>query len=313
LIGELQIVDIGITSNVIDSQNLELQVTEEADLRSWFQKRSSDSHKGSYGHVLVIAGSRGKGGSAGLTSLAALRMGCGLVTLALPESCQKKFEFQPLEVMTVPAPETALGTFALSSKDVLLKHAKGKAAVAIGPGISTEPETVQLINELLPLIDCPLIIDADGINAIAQNQNLISKLSAETVLTPHPKEMSRISGIEISKILKNRVDITRQFALDYSVNIILKGASSIVCQPDGITTINPTGNPGMATAGTGDILTGIIASLIAQGFSSAKAAIAGTYLHGLSGDIFANEESQTSLIAGDLLRTLPKSIKRILH
>ena len=313
LIGELQIVDIGITSDVIVSQNIKLQVTEEADLISWFQKRPADSHKGSYGHVLVIAGSRGKGGSAGLTALAALRMGCGLVTLALPESCQKKLEFHPLEVMTVSAPETALGTFSLSSKEVLLSHAKGKAAVAIGPGISTEPETVQLINELLPLIDCPLIIDADGINAIAQNQNLISKLSAETILTPHPKEMSRISGIKISKILKNRVDITRQFALDHSVNIILKGASSIVCQPDGITTINPTGNPGMATAGTGDILTGVIASLIAQGFSSPKAAIAGTYLHGLTGDIYASQESQTSLIAGDLLRTLPKTIKRILH
>jgi NAD(P)H-hydrate epimerase len=313
LIGELQIVDIGITSDVIVSQNIKLQVTEEADLISWFQKRPADSHKGSYGHVLVIAGSRGKGGSAGLTALAALRMGCGLVTLALPESCQKKLEFHPLEVMTVSAPETALGTFSLSSKEVLLSHAKGKAAVAIGPGISTEPETVQLINELLPLIDCPLIIDADGINAIAQNQNLISKLSAETILTPHPKEMSRISGIKISKILKNRVDITRQFALDHSVNIILKGASSIICQPDGMTTINPTGNPGMATAGTGDILTGVIASLIAQGFSSPKAAIAGTYLHGLTGDIYASQESQTSLIAGDLLRTLPKTIKRILH
>ena len=313
LIGELQIVDIGITQNIIDSQNLELQVTEEADLRNWFQKRSADSHKGSYGHVLVIAGSRGKGGAAGLTSLAALRMGCGLVTLALPESCQKTLEFHPLEVITVPVPETALGTFALSSKEVLLSHAKGKAAVAIGPGISTEPETVQLINEILPLIDCPLIIDADGINAIAQNKNLISKLGIETILTPHPKEMSRISGIEISKILKNRVEVTRQFALDNSVNIILKGASSIICQPNGMTTINPTGNPGMATAGTGDILTGIIASLVAQGFSSPKSAIAGTYLHGLTGDIYAKEESQTNLIAGDLLRTLPKSMKRILH
>jgi hydroxyethylthiazole kinase-like uncharacterized protein yjeF len=313
LIGELQIVDIGITSNVIDSQNLELQVTEEADLRSWFKKRPTDSHKGSYGHVLVIAGSRGKGGSAALTSLAALRMGCGLVTLALPEGCQKKLEFHPLEVMTVPAPETTMGTFSLSSKEILLNHAKGKAAVAIGPGISTEPETVQLINEILPLIGCPLIIDADGINAIAQNPNLISKLGVETILTPHPKEMSRITGIEISKILKNKVDITRQFALDHSVNIILKGASSIICQPNGMATINPTGNPGMATAGTGDILTGIIASLIAQGFSSPKAAIAGTYLHGLTGDIYASEESETSLIAGDLLRTLPKTIKRILH
>ena len=313
LMGEIETIDIKIPSEVVDSQTIKVQVTEEADLHSWFRKRATDSHKGNFGHVLVIAGSKGKGGAAGLASLAALRMGCGLVTLALPESCQKALEFNPLEVMTVPAPETDAGTFALSAKKILLNHCKGKAAVAIGPGLSTEPETVQLLNELLPAIDCPLIIDADGVNAIAQSPNLISKLGADTVLTPHPKEMSRISGVETSKILESRIENAEKFARSYSVNIVLKGASTIISEPNGLTTINPTGNPGMATAGSGDVLTGVIASLIAQGFSSPKAAIAGTYLHGLAGDIFAKSESQTSLIAGDLLRTLPESMKRILH
>jgi NAD(P)H-hydrate epimerase len=187
------------------------------------------------------------------------------------------------------------------------------SAVAIGPGLSTEPETVQLLRELLPIIDCPLIIDADAVNALAQNPETISQLKRDTILTPHPKEMSRVMGIETSKILEKRIEFARKFALDHSVIIVLKGAATIISQPNGITTINTTGNPGMATAGSGDILTGIIASLVAQGFSTPKAAIAGTYLHGLSGDIFAQKESQASLIAGDLLRTLPETMKRILH
>ena len=187
------------------------------------------------------------------------------------------------------------------------------SAIAIGPGLSTEPETVQLLRELLPVIDCPLIIDADAVNALAQSPETISQLKTNAVLTPHPKEMSRVTGIEISKIVEKRIEVARKFARDHSVTIVLKGAATIISQPNGLTTINPTGNPGMATAGSGDILSGIIASLVAQGFSSPKAAIAGTYFHGLSGDIFAQGESQTSLIAGDLLRTLPETIKRILH
>ena len=187
------------------------------------------------------------------------------------------------------------------------------SAIAIGPGLSTEPETVQLLRELLPVIDCPLIIDADAVNALAQSPETISQLKTNAILTPHPKEMSRVTGIEISKIVEKRIAVARKFARDHSVTIVLKGAATIISQPNGLTTINPTGNPGMATAGSGDILSGIIASLVAQGFSSPKAAIAGTYLHGLSGDIFAQGESQTSLIAGDLFRTLPETMKRILH
>ena len=313
IMGELKTVDIKIPPEVVDSQLFKIHVTEEADLRPWFPKRLADSHKGTYGHVLVVAGSRGKGGAAALTALAALRTGCGLVTLAIPESCQRALEFYPLEVMTVSASETDSGSFALSAKETLLNNCKGKSAVAIGPGLSTEPETVQLLSELLPAINCPLVIDADGVNSLAKYPNLISKLDSSTVLTPHPKEFSRISGIGISKILENRIECVTKFARKHSINIILKGAASIIAQPNGIATINPTGNPGMATGGSGDILTGVIASLIAQGLSSPKAAIAGAYLHGLAGDIFAQTESETSLIAGDLLRTLPESIKRILN
>ncbi|MBT3515700.1 MAG: NAD(P)H-hydrate dehydratase [Nitrospina sp.] len=313
LMREVELIDIGIPPELVESECLEIQVTEDSDLKTWFPQRSADSHKGDYGHVLVIAGSKGKSGAAGLTALATLRMGCGLVTLALPESCQKAFELHPMEVMTVPAPETDVGTFALSAKSILLNHSIGMSAVAIGPGLSTEPETVQLLRELLPIIDCPLIIDADALNCLAQSLDTISQLKTEAILTPHPKEMSRLMGIETPKILENRIEFASKFARDHSVIIVLKGAATVICQPNGLTTINPTGNPGMATAGSGDVLTGIIASLVAQGFSTPKAAIAGTYLHGLSGDIFAQKESQASLIAGDLLRTLPETMKRILQ
>ena len=204
LMGEIELIDIGIPPELVESEEIEIQVAEESDLRAWFPQRSTDTHKGDYGHVLVIAGSQGKAGAAGLTALAALRMGCGLVTLALPESCQKAFELYPLEVMTVSAPETDAGTFALAAKNVLLNHSRGMSAVAIGPGLSTEPETVQLLRELLPIIDCPLIIDADALNCLAQSPTTISQLKAEAILTPHPKEMSRLMGIETPKILENQ-------------------------------------------------------------------------------------------------------------
>ncbi|KMP11301.1 hypothetical protein UZ36_05010 [Candidatus Nitromaritima sp. SCGC AAA799-C22] len=311
--GDIETVDIGLPQRAVATQSLRVQVIEESDLRSWLKKRPPDSHKGTYGHVLVIAGSKGKGGAAGLTALAALRAGCGLVTLALPEGCQRALEFSPLEVMTVSAPETASGSFALAAKKVLLDQCAGKSTVAIGPGLSTEPETVKLLSELLPAIDCPLVIDADGLSGLAQCPGLLSRLNPDTVLTPHPKEMSRISGLDTGKILENRVEVAAGFAREHSLNLVLKGAASLIALPDGTVMINPTGNPGMATAGSGDVLTGIIAALIAQGLSSEEAAIAGTYLHGLAGDIFAQVESQTSLIAGDLLRKLPEGMKRILH
>jgi NAD(P)H-hydrate epimerase len=310
--GEIEIVDIGLPHGAVDSQPLRVRVTEESDLHSWLRPRPSDSHKGSYGHVLVIAGSRGKGGAAGLTALAALRTGCGLVTLALPEGCQRALEFHPLEVMTVPAPETPSGSFALAAKKVLLDQCKGKSAVVIGPGLSTDTETVELLNNLLPEIYCPMVIDADGLNGLARHSELLSTLKSDTVLTPHPKEMSRLLGLKTEDILKNRIEIAAEFARKYSLCLVLKGAASLIALPDGSVTINPTGNPGMATAGSGDVLTGIIASIIAQGYSSGEAAIAGTYLHGLAGDIFAETETQASLIAGDLMRTLPESLKRIL-
>ena len=309
---EVRLIDIGIPAKACEGQNIQVHQSEERDIESYFEKRDPNSHKGSYGHVLVLAGSRGKSGAAGLTALAVLRAGAGLCTLALPDSSQKAFEVHPMEVMTVPLSETANGTLSLQAKESILDLLKGKSAVAIGPGISTDPETVALIGEILPQIQCPLVIDADALNALSLHKDGLTKLPPETVLTPHPKEMSRLTGVPTEEIQKNRIATASKFSSEHSLTLVLKGSPSLIGLDDGSAVINPTGNAGMATGGSGDVLTGIIAGLMAQGLSASQASIAGTYIHGQAGDHFAESESQTTLIAGDLLRCLPDTLKRIL-
>ena len=307
---ETRLIDIGIPEKARVKQNIRVHQCEEEDIKSYFQKRNPNSHKGDYGHVLVLAGSRGKEGAAGLTALAVLRSGAGLCTLALPASCQKAVH--PMEVMTAPLPETANGTLSLQAKEPILDLLKDKSALAIGPGITTDPETVALIGEILPLIQCPLVLDADALNAISSHKDWLEKLKPETVLTPHPKEMSRLTGVSTQEIQRNRVATAAQFATEHSLTLVLKGSPTLIALADGSVTINPTGNAGMATGGSGDVLTGIIAGLMAQGLTPCSASIAGSYIHGQAGDHFAETESQTTLIAGDLLRCLPESLKRIL-
>ena len=306
---KVELLDIGIPNHI--EQNIQVHLLEEKDIKSIFHSRQQDTHKGNYGHVLVLAGSTGKAGAAGLSALGALRAGCGLCTLALPETCQKAFELHPMEVMTVPLPETQSGTLSIKAKEPILRLLEGKSVVAIGPGMTTEPETVKLIGEILPFIKCPLILDADAINALEKNMDWLDNLKS-VVLTPHPKEMSRLTGLSTQEIQKNRISVAIEFAQKKSVILLLKGSPSLIATPDGNVYINPTGNPGMATGGSGDVLTGIIAGLAAQNISPKNASIAGAYIHGYSGDIFSEVETQTSLIAGDLLRNLPNVLKKIL-
>ena len=306
---KVELLDIGLPNYI--EQNIQVHLLEEIDIKSIFHSRQQDTHKGNFGHVLVLAGSTGKAGAAGLTALGALRAGCGLCTLALPETCQKAFELHPMEVMTVPLPETQLGTLSIKAKEPILKLLEGKSVVAMGPGLTTEPETVKLIGEILPFIKCPLILDADAINALEKHVDWLDDIKS-VVLTPHPKEMSRLTGLSTQEIQKNRISAAIEFAQKKSVILLLKGAPSLIATPDGNVYINPTGNPGMATGGSGDVLTGIIAGLAAQNISPKNASIAGAYIHGYSGDIFSENETQTSLIAGDLLRNLPNALKQVL-
>lgn len=312
VMGDTEVIDISLPQKAIDAQPPAVQMVEPCDIAAWLKKRPRDAHKGDFGHVLVIAGALGKGGAAGLTALASLRAGCGLVTLGIPESCQKALEFHPLEVMTVPLAETENGTLAVKAKDRIAEHLQGKSALAIGPGISTDPETVRLLREVLPTVQVPMVLDADAVNCLALDGGLELLKNSEVILTPHPKEMSRISGLSTQEIQANRIETASRFAQENSVHLVLKGARTILAFADGSVFINPTGNPGMATAGSGDVLTGIIAGLIAQGLKIQQAAIAGTYLHGLSGDIYAEKSAEASLIAGDLLNGIPESLNRVL-
>ena len=310
--GEVQILDISIPYEAIEKQNIPVAWLEFDDIQSLVPQRSADTHKGDYGHTLVLAGSKGKGGAAGLTGLAALRAGAGLVTLAVPESCHQALEFNPLETMTVALPETKSGCISTKAIDTLLENLKGKNALAIGPGLSTDKETIQLLEALLPQVECPLVIDADGINALGKNRKLIDQIRAETVLTPHPKEMSRLSGWSVQDILNHKIERASEYAQEHDVTLLLKGARTLVAFADGTVLINPTGNPGMATAGSGDVLTGLIVGLISQGLSVPSATSAGAFIHGMAGDIYVETNHETPLIASDLLDKVPEALKRIL-
>jgi ADP-dependent NAD(P)H-hydrate dehydratase / NAD(P)H-hydrate epimerase len=310
--GEVQILDISIPHEAVEKQGIPVAWLELEDIQSLIPKRPTNTHKGEYGHTLVVAGSKGKGGAAGLTGLAALRAGAGLVTLAVPESCHQALEFNPLETMAVALPETKTGCVSTKAIDIILENLKGKNALAIGPGLSTDKETVQLLEALLPQVECPLVIDADGINALGKSGKLIDQIRAETVLTPHPKEMSRLSGWSVQDILNQRIERAGEFAQEHDVTLLLKGARTVVAFADGTVLINPTGNPGMATAGSGDILTGLIAGLISQGLSVPSATSVGAFIHGMAGDIYVEANHEIPLIASDLLDKVPEAIKRIL-
>ncbi len=273
-------------------------------LPSVLLKRKLDSHKGNYGHLLVLAGSPGLTGAATLCSLSALRAGAGLVTLGIPESLNPILEVKLTEVMTRPLPETKEKTISPAALPIILKFSKKIDAFAIGPGLSTQKGTENFLLNLLPQIQQPTILDADGLNILAKDISILKKVKAPFILSPHPGEMARLVKKPLSEIQKNREKIACDFAAQYKVVLILKGYKTIVAGEKS-TYINHTGNPGMATAGSGDVLTGIVGALLAQGLSSFEAAKFGVYLHGLSGDLAARDKGEISLIASDILEKLP--------
>ena len=310
-VGELDVVDIGIPELIINNRDIKINLIEEKDAAGILPKRKPDTHKGTYGHLVVIAGSRGKGGAAALSSISALRAGTGLVTLALPECLNISFEAGIPEVMTLPLPDTKEGTIDKSALNILIKFLEGKSALLIGPGITTNPSTSSLIKNLIKKVSCPMLIDADALNIIADKIELLKDKLFPVIVTPHPGEMARMLNTTSKEIQANRIESSRKLSVEYGIYVILKGARTIVATPEGEVYVNPTGNPGMATAGTGDVLSGIIAGFMTQGLSARDSSILGVYLHGLAGDIGAEKLSQTALIASDLLKTFPEAIKRV--
>lgn len=305
--GKLRVVDIGFPPALIESANIKVELITPSMLEGLPPPRAKGIHKGTLGHLLVVAGSVGKKGAAQMTGLAAMRSGAGLVTIALPKSLDASLA-SVMEAMSLPLPETAEGTLALAGEKSLLQAMEGKNAVAIGPGLSQNAETQRLVRNLIAEVGLPMVIDADGINAIASDLSVLKKKKGPLILTPHPGEMGRLLGRRADAVQKERFDIAADFSEKWEVFVVLKGAHTIIAGPDRSLWVNHTGNPGMATAGIGDALTGMIGGFLAQGMGLKEAATLGIYLHGLAGDLAAAERGEAGLITSDLIGKIPLAI-----
>jgi len=277
-------------------------------------RRKPDSHKGDFGQIFILAGSYRFSGAAVLCAAAAMRSGGGMVTLGIPECINRAIiKIKPKEVMTLPLAETREGTLSLSAYKKISDFSKNIDVLVIGPGLSQNKSTQQLIRKLIANIDKPKVIDADGLNALVCNLNILRRTPYtvhRTIITPHPGEMAKLLGVSVKKVQDNREEIAKKFARDYKVTLVLKGHNTVVADNKGGFYINKTGNPGMATAGSGDVLTGIIAAFLGQGLNSFDAAKFAVYLHGLAGDLAAKEKTQMGMIASDIIDKIPGAIKR---
>jgi hydroxyethylthiazole kinase-like uncharacterized protein yjeF len=309
-VGEMVVADLGIPPRLVEdveeeAGDLHLLVGEE--LAELIPERDPDSHKGDYGHALIVAGSPGKAGACILAARAAVRAGAGLVTAAVPEPILQTVDLGSIESMTLALPTGASGHLAERAADAVLEAAEGKAALALGPGLGQEISTVAAIRRIALECPLPLVLDADGINAFAGKAADLAGRRAETILTPHPGELGRLLGISTAQIQEDRIAAARGAAEETGAIVILKGHMTLVASGTAVF-VNPTGNPGMATGGTGDVLTGLIAGLLAQGLDALDAAVLGVYLHGLAGDLAASRLGEMVLAAGDLIEILPAAL-----
>ncbi len=306
--GKLGVVDIGLPKALIDGTDIATELI--TSLSGFPPPRPAGAHKGTAGHLLVVAGSVGAMGAAAMTAMAAFRCGAGLVTVGHPQ-CQTAGPnlSAVVEAMTLPLPETATDTLSADARQSLASAMIGKRAVAIGPGLSRHLETQQVILDCIADCPVPMVIDADALHAVSHQLDILK--GKKLILTPHPGEMGVLIGRSTEYVQKNRFETASEFAKNWGVVLVLKGAHTIIALPDGTMRINNTGNPGMATAGTGDVLTGMIAGWLVQGVNIATAATWGVYLHGLAGDIAACATGRLSLMASDLIANIPKAIETV--
>jgi len=299
-VGELELAEVGYPRSLIERYESKLELIDKEWVAGKLPPRRAYSHKGTYGRVLVIAGSRGYTGAAALTALAALRAGAGLVTLGIPASLNPILEAKLTEVITRPLPEVdgALAEAALPEIQELIGR---QDVLAVGPGLGRHPETARLVKALLRGAKLPTVLDADGINVLADEPEVLKEAQAPLVLTPHPGELSRLIELEIEEIEADRVGVARRIAAEFGVILVLKGVPTVIARPDGFVWINSTGNSGLASGGSGDVLTGMIAGLLAQGLPPEEAAPCGVYLHGLIADRLKPRMGERAQIAGDLI------------
>ncbi|MDH6535511.1 NAD(P)H-hydrate dehydratase [Parabacteroides sp. 52] len=301
-VGEWKVLDIGLHPTAVEEMSTPYVQVSEEDIVSLLRPRERFAHKGNYGHALLVAGSKGKMGASLLAARACLRSGAGLLTAHIPFRGEQTFQtafpeamlsFDPHKEYFTTVPELAPYT-----------------AVAVGPGIGQSFETAAAVERLLERFGKPLVIDADAINLLASNHDMFNKIPSNSLLTPHPKEFDRIAGESHSDY--ERLQKARMFASEKNMYIVLKGAYTATCTPDGRVFFNNSGNPGMATAGSGDVLTGILLGLLSQGYEPGEAAVLGVYLHGAAGDLAAAFRSEESLIAGDITEMLGKAFKQLM-
>ena len=272
--------------------------------------RAPDMHKGDAGRLFLLAGSVGFSGAAALCTMGALRVGAGLVTLGIPKSLHDPMVEKLTEAMLKVLPETKEGSLSVQGLAEIAGTIERMDAVAIGPGLSQQPQTKALVRRLLPMIAKPLVLDADGLNALADDVSLLQKLPLPIILTPHPGEMGRLVKLSPEDVQRDRERIAKAFAKKYRVIVVLKGRGTVIASYDGTASVNDTGNPGMASGGCGDVLTGMIAGLLGQKLAPIDAAQLGAYLHGLAGDLAAAERGEIGLLASDLVDRIPQAIRQ---
>ncbi len=317
-IGELTVADIGIPYQLAEEIHTP-ELVEKDQIAALLPERPENGHKGTFGKILTVAGSWGMSGAAYLSASSAYRSGSGLVKMAIPQSCMETLSILVPEAVLVTLPEhqvhscTNDGIIDLNGEDQgFLKALLGDAdAVLVGPGLSCNEHTHALVKMLIEQCEKPMVFDGDGLNILAKDRTLLEKLRCEAVLTPHPAEMARLIGITTSEVQKDRISLARQFADEYGVTVVLKGTGTVIATNDGRVAINPTGNDGMGTAGAGDVLAGMVTSLLGQGLAPYEAALTGVYLHGLAGDFAAQEKGRTSLIASDIVAHIPDAFKHL--
>jgi NAD(P)H-hydrate epimerase len=308
--GSMCVAPIGSPDEAVVS-SLQLSAIHPRDFASFVALRPAESNKGTYGHVLVVGGSLGKSGAAAMAGMSALRAGAGLSTVATAQSALSAVAgFYP-ELMTEPLEETAAGTIATGAGVRIEELLKSMTVAAIGPGISRDPHTATLVRSLVTHHTLPMVVDADGLNAFEHHTGELNGKGRTLVITPHPGEMARLAACSTADVQKDRLGVARKFAREHELIVVLKGHRTLVVQPDGEAWVNMTGNPGMATGGTGDILTGMVAAMIAQHPKEPLlAACSAVYLHGLSGDVARESMGEHSLVATDLLQGLPHAFER---
>ena len=311
--GETEIIDIGIPHHIKEEVNPDCFLLTSRYLRPLFPARQPEAHKGHTGHMLLLAGSPGKTGAAAMAVTSALRSGAGLVTLACPQGIHPVMETLVLEGMTFPLPQTPEGDLSDKALGEIASLMADKRCMALGPGMGTSSATATLVREIILTSFLPLVIDADGLNCIAEDTSILKEAEVPLILTPHPGEMARLSHTTTREVQQSRIRIARDFAATHNVYLVLKGAGTLIAHPDGRLWINPTGNSGMASAGMGDVLTGMIAGFLSQGMSPLNAAIMAVYLHGKAADTLAASMGPVGFLASDVIERIPGEIGRLIE